>query len=408
MTGRHRIRAEQLRIGAPLPVDIYDGNNRLLLRRGHVLTSEHQLERLIEEGLFTDAPLPRAQDGASDEAAGTQDETADARVADVSKRTAARATQRVSIYAEVTDAAKTLEAIFCAPESNPTFGDDVRQVAQGVLRACQLDPDAALAHVMFARGLRYPIRQAVNVAILTALLLERKKVDPARVMTATCAALTMNLSMQALQDHLYREKQPTETQRKEIHSHPLRSAELLAALRIEDPLWRAMVEQHHELVDGTGYPNKLQGNAVLPEARVIGLADRYCAAVTERAYRSAVAPDVALNLLRTNSGTAIETTLVDDLVHWIGVYPPGTVVGLVNREVCVVTRRLRDPRHPVVYAVAAQSLQPFESPRKRLTASQPQYHIEKVYPREVITFPVVPEVLWPRTVTDDEQRAADA
>ena len=58
--------------------------------------------------------------------------------------------------------------------------------------------------------------------------------------------------------------------------------------------------------------------------------------------------------------------------------------------------------------MAEQSLQPFESPRKRLTASQPQYHIEKVYPREVITFPVVPEVLWPRTVTEDEQRAADA
>jgi hypothetical protein len=48
---------------------------------------------------------------------------------------------------------------------------------------------------------------------------------------------------------------------------------------------------------------------------------------------------------------------------------------------------------------------PFEVPRKRTTANQPQFHIEGVFSRDTITFHVDPENLWPRTVTDDPAAA---
>jgi HD-GYP domain-containing protein (c-di-GMP phosphodiesterase class II) len=390
-----------------LPVDVYDSSNRLLLRRGNIIATEPQLERLIDEGLYSDQPLP-AQAGARGEHApgAAHAHKHDGLLVDGALApSAAKATARVSIYAEVSSAARTLEALLCAPEANPTFSEDVAELAGVVRRACRLDPDAALAYVMFAREVRYPIRQSISVAIITALLLERMKHDDARTQAAVCAALTMNLSIQALQDMLYRQPAMTDAQRKEIHDHPIQSAAQLVSLGVRDPVWRAIVEQHHEFIDGSGYPNKLAGDAVLREARVIGLADRYCATVTERAYRAAVAPDVAITQIRTRSGSAIEPALIDELVHWVGMYPPGTVVELVNRDVAVVARRLRDPRHPVVYAVAGQSLRPFEWPRKRLTASQPQFHIDRVFPRETITFPVDPESLWPRTVTDDDAPA---
>ena len=134
---------------------------------------------------------------------------------------------------------------------------------------------------------------------------------------------------------------------------------------------------------------------------MIGLADRYCGVVTERAYRPAIAPNVAMNQIKTKSGAAIDPALIAELVHWLSMYPPGTVVELFNRDVSVVTRRLRDPKHPVVLAVCGQNLRPYESPRKRMTASQPQFHIERVFPRETIKFVVDPEHLWPRTATED-------
>jgi hypothetical protein len=82
------------------------------------------------------------------------------------------------------------------------------------------------------------------------------------------------------------------------------------------------------------------------------------------------------------------------------------VVVLFNRDVCVVTRRLLDPKHPVVVAVSGERLRPYDSPRKRLTASHAQFHIERVLPRETIGFPVDPEILWPRTVAEEAAFAA--
>lgn len=389
-----------------MPVDIYDADNRLLLRRGNIIASDPQLERLIAEGLFSDRPLPsrpRGNDESNAPGVGENDEES---LVDGQwiVRSATKPKVRVSVYAEVAAAAKTLEALLCAPEANPAFKTDIDELADTLRKACTLDPDAALAHIMFARDVRYPVRQSVNVAIITALLLERTNNDRTRTQSAVRAALTMNLTIQSLQDVLYRQQAMNDVQRQAIAAHPAQCAQQLAALGVSDPLWLAIVEQHHEFVDGSGYPNKLSGDAVLREAQVIGLADRFCATVTERGYRAAVAPDVAINHIRTKSGTAIDPALITELVHWIGMYPPGTVVELWNREVAVVTRRLLDPKHPVVFVVCGQNLQQYEIARKRMTASQPQFHIERVFPRETIKFAIDPESLWPRTVT--EQGAA--
>ena len=391
-----------------MPVDVYDAGNRLLLRRGNIIASQLQLERLIAEGLFSDQPLPSRPRAARGSGAPRVGEDAEERLVDGQPiaRSAAKPKLRISVYAEVVAAAKTLEALLSAPDANPAFKADIGALADTLRKACTLDPDAALAHIMFAREARYPVRQSVNVAIITALLLDRTNNDSARTQAAVCAALTMNLPIQSLQEVLYRQQAMTDAQHQAMTAHPARCAEQLASLGVSDPVWLAIVEQHHEFVDGSGYPKKLTSDAVLREAQVIGLADRFCATVTERAYRAAVAPDVAITQIRTKSGSSIDPALIAELVHWVGMYPPGTVVELCNREVAVVTRRLRDPRHPVVFVVCGQNLQPFEFARKRMTASQPQFHIERVFPRETIKFPIDPETLWPRTVTDDDPPAA--
>jgi len=207
--------------------------------------------------------------------------------------------------------------------------------------------------------------------------------------------LTMNLSIVDLQDVLYRQQTMTAEQREAIAAHPAEAVQKLETLAVRDPLWLAIVGQHHEFLDGSGYPMKLAGDAVMRETQVIGLADRYCAAVTERTYRQPVPPDVALEHIRTKSGAAIDPALIAELTTLVTQYPPGSVVELANRDAAIVARRLRDPKHPVVYAVAPQNLRPFEAPRKRLTASNPQFNIERVLPRETIKFAVDPDLLWP-------------
>jgi HD-GYP domain-containing protein (c-di-GMP phosphodiesterase class II) len=80
-------------------------------------------------------------------------------------------------------------------------------------------------------------------------------------------------------------------------------------------------EQHHESFDGSGYPARLAGEAIALLARVIAVAERYCAAISERAYRPAVPASIALD-------PSISVLLERALGRW----PPGTVVRLRSGE----------------------------------------------------------------------------
>ena len=59
---------------------------------------------------------------------------------------------------------------------------------------------------------------------------------------------------------------------------------------VSDEQWLACVLQHHETDDGSGYPEGRSNGEVALNAKLIGLADRYCACVSARNYRRSMAP----------------------------------------------------------------------------------------------------------------------
>jgi putative two-component system response regulator len=81
-----------------------------------------------------------------------------------------------------------------------------------------------------------------------------------------------------------------------IKSHPLVGDRICAPLRTLDRV-RSIIRSHHETLDGRGYPDGLRGSAVPLLAQIAGIADIYDALTTERAYRSALAHHVALQML---------------------------------------------------------------------------------------------------------------
>jgi HD-GYP domain-containing protein (c-di-GMP phosphodiesterase class II) len=82
-----------------------------------------------------------------------------------------------------------------------------------------------------------------------------------------------------------------------IKKHSADSGRLLKEKFEEDILLAA--EQHHERLDGTGYPHGLKGAQIRPEARIIAVADAYDAMTSDRAYRRAKRPEEAIGELET-------------------------------------------------------------------------------------------------------------
>jgi PAS domain S-box-containing protein/putative nucleotidyltransferase with HDIG domain len=101
-----------------------------------------------------------------------------------------------------------------------------------------------------------------------------------------------------------------------IQSHPLSGFTILENIPFPWPIAR-IVLQHHERMDGSGYPNKLAGEAILIEARIIAVADVVEAMSSHRPYRPALEPQEAMKEIRGGKGTVYDPAVVDACIRVI-------------------------------------------------------------------------------------------
>jgi HD-GYP domain-containing protein (c-di-GMP phosphodiesterase class II) len=111
--------------------------------------------------------------------------------------------------------------------------------------------------------------------------------------------------------------------------HPSWAAERLAAmLKPEEADVEDAIAQHHERLDGTGYPHHFRGDAITPLARQLAVADCYAALCQTRPHRPPHSPRTATHLLLQEARAArLDDAAVLSLLPW-GIAPPGTIVEL--------------------------------------------------------------------------------
>lgn len=99
-----------------------------------------------------------------------------------------------------------------------------------------------------------------------------------------------------------------------IKFHPQVGSNILKEIEFPWPVADA-VAQHHERIDGSGYPNKLKGSDILIEAKVVAVAEVVEAMASHRPYRSALGIDAALAEITKNRGILYDEKVVDSCVR---------------------------------------------------------------------------------------------
>lgn len=213
------------------------------------------------------------------------------------------------------------------------------------------------------------MRHAFHAAIVAAQLGRILQLDVVHLLAVVKAALVMNLASFQLQDDLATPwGKPSFGQRITLGRHPQLAADLIANSPGADVRWIEAVEQHHEAMDGSGYPFALAGEQICLEARLLKIADLWCALVSPRPCRSGKSPREAMHWLLSRSQQCLDPAVFTALRRLSGNYPPGTLVRLANREVAIVTQWPRGnapPRH-VVAILNAQNA-PLREPLLRDT-----------------------------------------
>ena len=120
---------------------------------------------------------------------------------------------------------------------------------------------------------------------------------------------------------------------------------------------RTVAANHHERLDGLGYPNGLKGDELCLISRVSTIVDVYDALTADRCYKKGMPSTTAFRILLEGAGTQFDPILVKKFIKCMGVYPVGTLVKLKsNKLALVIERNEESPLKPVVkiiYSVAS-------------------------------------------------------
>ncbi len=113
---------------------------------------------------------------------------------------------------------------------------------------------------------------------------------------------------------------------------------------------------HHEKIDGSGYPRQLTSSGISEFARIIALVDAYDAMTADRCYSESKPSTEALKIIFKDRGTHFDERLSLEFIKCIGLYPPGTLVELVNGIVGIVLETNKKYRHlPKIIAINQQA-----------------------------------------------------
>lgn len=95
-----------------------------------------------------------------------------------------------------------------------------------------------------------------------------------------------------------------------IKRHPVTGHEILKSINFPWPIAEAVL-QHHERLDGSGYPSGLKDEEILPEAKIVAVADVVEAMVSHRPYRAGLGVDAAMEEITRNRGVIYDPVVVD-------------------------------------------------------------------------------------------------
>ena len=106
----------------------------------------------------------------------------------------------------------------------------------------------------------------------------------------------------------------TPEEREHIEAHPVIGANITTQVKFDAEIID-MVHHHHERYDGNGYPDKLKGEEISRNARILAVADTLDAMLSDRPYRKGMEEERALTLIREASGTQFDPQVVEALMR---------------------------------------------------------------------------------------------
>lgn len=199
----------------------------------------------------------------------------------------------------------------------------------------------------------YLLEHSVNLAVLMGIFARDMKLDRDTMHQAVVGAMLHDIGKVLIPDEvLHKPGKLTDDEFAVMRQHVVFSKELLQKTPGIKDLTVKVAAQHHERIDGSGYPMGLKGCDICREGKMVAIADVYDAITADRVYHKGLPPTAALKKLLEWSGTHLEEKLVHRFIRSMGIYPVGSLVKLKSERLAIIQEAgEKDQRQPIVKVI---------------------------------------------------------
>lgn len=215
----------------------------------------------------------------------------------------------------------------------------MKDVADGFMESVFRNPDALACMTRMRDKNAYLMEHSINVSIIMTIFAKHLKLEKNIIHQLATGALLHDLGKIGIPDKILdKPSRLDDHEMSQMQSHVTLGHTVLQRSGELSQIILEVVEDHHERLDGTGYPNGKTADELSLYARMIAIVDTYDAITATRCYQDARTPITAFKILRAESGTKYDTKLVTDFINCMGIHPVGTLVKLKSNKLGIVIK----------------------------------------------------------------------
>ncbi|MFN4120601.1 HD-GYP domain-containing protein [Acidovorax sp.] len=235
-----------------------------------------------------------------------------------------------------TEATRQYQALERSVSERP---DEARQKGEALVTGCVSDllenGDSVIRLLSEGVGERNGLHP-INVMVIALLLGRSLGMQSEELHHLGVAALVHDLGKLKLPPNL---RQPTPSmipmERNRYETHVGESVAFATRMGLPEPVVQA-IAQHHEMADGSGFPLRLTGPALGRNSQVLALVNRYDRMCNPAVGVDALTPHEALSVIFAQLKPKFDAVVLGAFIRMMGVYPPGSIVQLVNDRYAIV------------------------------------------------------------------------
>lgn len=160
-------------------------------------------------------------------------------------------------------------------------------------------------------------KHSLRVSEMAWALAGRLNLHPEQALAVRAIARVHDIGKVVIRDEVLQKPGPlTPREVTEMQTHVEAGGQILSHLSVYQPQLALML-QHHERLDGAGYPLGLRHREIAMGARIIAVCDAYDTMTSDRPYRRAMSPDAAMAELYREAGTQFDPRVVDAFEEWL-------------------------------------------------------------------------------------------